>query len=54
VLILLIVYTPAGNALFGTAPITWRAWMFVVPFGLAMLVFEEARKRAFEGELDED
>jgi magnesium-transporting ATPase (P-type) len=44
VLIVLIGYTPAGHALFGTAPIAWTAWLFVVPFAIAMLLLEEARK----------
>ncbi len=43
-LILLIDYTPWGNAAFGTAPIPLVAWLFVLPFALAMLVFEEVRK----------
>jgi calcium-translocating P-type ATPase len=44
-LILAIGYTPAGNALFGTAPIPIEVWLFVVPFALVMLALEEARKR---------
>ena len=44
VLLLLIVYTPAGQALFGTAAIDARAWLIVVPFAIAMVVFEEIRK----------
>jgi magnesium-transporting ATPase (P-type) len=44
VLILLIDYTPVGNALFGTAPITLRVWIFVLPFALAMFALEELRK----------
>ena len=44
VVILLIDYTPAGHALFGTAPIGWSAWLIVLPFAIAMLVLEEARK----------
>jgi calcium-translocating P-type ATPase len=44
VLLLLIAYTPWGNALFGTAPISWRAWLFVLPFAAGMLLLEEARK----------
>jgi sodium/potassium-transporting ATPase subunit alpha len=43
---LLIVYTEPGNALFGTAPLPVEAWLLVVPFALAMLVLEEARKWA--------
>jgi magnesium-transporting ATPase (P-type) len=44
VLILLIDYTPWGNALFGTAPLAAEVWLFIVPFGLGMLLLEEARK----------
>jgi calcium-translocating P-type ATPase len=43
-LILLIDYTDAGNAAFGTAPIGWGAWLVVVPFAMTMLLLEEARK----------
>lgn len=44
VLILLIDYTPAGYALFGTAPIPLAAWLFMFPFVLAMFAIEELRK----------
>ncbi len=43
-LLLAIVYTPAGNALFGTAPLAASAWLFVLPFALGMLALEEIRK----------
>jgi sodium/potassium-transporting ATPase subunit alpha len=43
-LILLIDYTPWGNRLFGTAPISISVWLYVVPFALAMLLLEELRK----------
>ena len=43
-LILLIDYTPWGNALFGTAPIPLAVWLFIIPFALAMLALEELRK----------
>jgi magnesium-transporting ATPase (P-type) len=43
-IILLIDYTPAGQALFGTAPIGWRAWLIVLPFAVGMLILDEARK----------
>ena len=45
-LVITIGYTSWGNAIFGTAPIPLTAWLFVVPFALAMLVLEELRKRA--------
>ena len=43
-LILLIAYTPSGNALFGTAPIPLSVWLFIIPFALGMLALEELRK----------
>ncbi len=44
VLIFLIDYTPAGNQVFGTAPVGIEVWLQVIPFAAAMLAFEEARK----------
>jgi sodium/potassium-transporting ATPase subunit alpha len=44
--ILLIVYTPVGNSLFGTAPIGAGVWLFTLPFAMAMLAIEEGRKAA--------
>ena len=44
VLILLIDYTRAGQAVFGTAPIGVGVWLVVVPFALTMLIAEETRK----------
>jgi magnesium-transporting ATPase (P-type) len=46
ILIALIDYTPVGNAVFGTAPIAFSVWMFVVPFAVGMLGLEELRKAA--------
>jgi calcium-translocating P-type ATPase len=43
-LILGIAYTPWGNRLFGSAPIGWEVWLFVLPFAVAMLALEEGRK----------
>ncbi|MDP2827793.1 MAG: cation-transporting P-type ATPase [Sulfuricellaceae bacterium] len=43
-LILLIDYTPWGNALFGTMPLALEVWLYLVPFALAMLALEELRK----------
>jgi len=43
-LIATIVYTPWGNAIFGTAPIPVTTWLFILPFAIAMLVLEELRK----------
>jgi magnesium-transporting ATPase (P-type) len=42
--ILLIDYSAAGHALFDTVPLKGSAWLFFVPFGLAMLIGEELRK----------
>jgi len=39
-----IIYTPFGNEVFGTAPLDAGVWLFVLPFALAMLVAEEVRK----------
>ena len=41
---MLIDYTPWGNALFGTAPPGVEVWLFIVPFGIGMLLLEELRK----------
>jgi sodium/potassium-transporting ATPase subunit alpha len=46
VLIVLIVYTPWGNLIVGTAPIPAAVWLFVLPFGIALLVLDELRKQA--------
>jgi sodium/potassium-transporting ATPase subunit alpha len=43
-LILTINYTTLGNALFGTAPIGYEAWLVVLPFAVGMLAVDEALK----------
>ena len=43
-LILLIVYTRWGNALFGTAPLSSEVWLYVLPFVVGMGAAEEACK----------
>ncbi len=43
-MILAVVYTPAGNWLFGTAPLGWEAWLFALPFAALMWGLDEARK----------
>ncbi|MDP2239573.1 MAG: cation-transporting P-type ATPase [Burkholderiales bacterium] len=43
-LILAIVYSAPGNAVFGTAPIAPEVWLFMLPFAVAMLMLEEGRK----------
>jgi magnesium-transporting ATPase (P-type) len=40
----IIAYTPWGNAVFGTAPLAPRMWLFMLPFAAAMIVLEELRK----------
>lgn len=42
--ILFIVYSPWGNALFGTAPLDRGVWLFILPFAGLLLALEEARK----------
>ena len=44
ILILVIVYTPVGNFVFGTAPIGADFWLFMLPFATAMVTGEEIRK----------
>ena len=44
VLVLLVVYTPWGNAALGTAPLPLEVWLFMVPFAVAMVLLEELRK----------
>jgi sodium/potassium-transporting ATPase subunit alpha len=43
-LILVIDYTAWGNVIFGTAPISGRVWLFIMPFAGGLLVLEELRK----------
>jgi magnesium-transporting ATPase (P-type) len=43
-LLLFIVYTPAGNWLFGTAPVGEAVWLVAVMLALLMGVLEEMRK----------
>ena len=46
ILILVIIYTPWGQMIFGTAPFPLSVWLFMLPFGVAMLLLEEMRKWA--------
>ena len=46
ILILVIIYTPWGQMIFGTAPIPLSIWLFMLPFAAAMLLLEEVRKWA--------
>ncbi len=43
-LLLVINYTPWGNALLATAPLNGTTWAFMLPFAASMLVLEELRK----------
>jgi sodium/potassium-transporting ATPase subunit alpha len=43
-LLVLIDYTPLGNTLFGTTPFGPDVWLFIIPFGIGMLLLEELRK----------
>jgi hypothetical protein len=48
---MLIVYTPWGNQLFGTAPIALEVWYLILPCCLLMLIFETIRKRLAKSRL---
>ncbi|MEW6387216.1 MAG: cation-transporting P-type ATPase [Thermodesulfobacteriota bacterium] len=43
-LAVLIIYHPLGQWLFGTAPLSWRVWVILLPFSAALLLAEELRK----------
>jgi magnesium-transporting ATPase (P-type) len=43
-LMLLINYTAWGNVVLGTAHLSWREWLFILPFGIGLLALEELRK----------
>jgi magnesium-transporting ATPase (P-type) len=43
-LLLLIIYTPLGNSLFGTAALPLEVWLLILPLALAMGLLEEGRK----------
>jgi len=43
-IILLIVYSRLGNAIFGTAPIGLSIWLFMLPFAACMVLAEELKK----------
>jgi sodium/potassium-transporting ATPase subunit alpha len=50
--LLIIGYTSPGNSFFATAPVSLTDWLWIIPFAVALLVLEEARKwwvRAFIG-----
>ncbi len=39
-LILLIAYTPWGNALLGTQPLPWDTWLYLLPWAVALVVMD--------------
>jgi len=41
---LFIVYTPSGNSIFSTHPISLTTWLVLLPFALLLLFGEEGRK----------
>ncbi len=45
ILIMVIVYTPPGNMLFGTQPLTAEVWLLMIPMALGFGLLEELRKR---------
>ena len=48
-MVLLIDYTPWGNFLLSTSPVTGAVWLFIVPFAAGLLVLEEVRKWLVRG-----
>ena len=43
-LMLLMIYTPLGNSLFGTAPLPLAVWLLLLPLALLMGLLDEGRK----------
>lgn len=44
VIAVVIIYTPVGQVVVGTAPLDYAVWLFMLPFVMAMLFAEEWRK----------
>jgi len=42
--LLLVAYTPFGYGFFGIALVAWTDWLWVLPFAMALIALEEARK----------
>jgi len=42
--LVVIVYTPWGNRLFGTSALGWEVWCYILPFALLLGLAEEGRK----------
>jgi len=53
-LLMLIVYTPWGNALFGTTALDNGVWLFIIAFMPGMLLLEELRKALVRRNRDQD
>ncbi len=53
-LLLLIIYTPWGNALLGTAPLAAEVWLLVLPLALLLGLLEEGRKVLVRRQLKKD
>jgi len=47
VLLILIVFTPQGNEIFGTETIPLSIWIYILPTALLLLLLEESRKWVF-------
>ncbi len=43
-LIFVLIYTPWGHFIFGTAPLPAKTWLMIIPMAFVMLIFEELRK----------
>lgn len=41
---LFIVYTPIGNRIFSTMPISFNVWLILIPFAVFLFAAEEMRK----------
>ncbi len=39
-----IIYSPIGNRIFGTAPVNLSVWLILIPFSIVLLLAEELRK----------
>lgn len=48
---LFIVYHPFGNKIFGTAPLSLKVWLILLPFSIGLLLAEEMRKFYVRGKI---
>jgi sodium/potassium-transporting ATPase subunit alpha len=51
-ILLLVDYTLWGNTLFGTAPLAFKVWLFIIPFAFGLLLLEELRKAVVRSRID--